>query len=43
MVAFAELPTAEKIIVISMNGNVVISEVDAFMCVVLKKGECETL
>ena len=39
MVEFAELTSAEKITVISMTGNVVISEVDAFMYVVLNKGE----
>jgi hypothetical protein len=38
MVEFAELPTAWKIIVEPMTGNVVISEVDAFMQLVLSKG-----
>jgi hypothetical protein len=39
MIEFAKLPTAWKIIVENMTGNVVISEVDAFTCVVLNKGE----
>jgi hypothetical protein len=39
VVEFAELPSAEKTIMISMTGNIVISEVDAFMYVVLNKGE----
>ena len=43
MVEFAQLPTASKIIVISMTGNVVVTEVDAFMYVVLNKGETHVL
>lgn len=39
MVEFTELPTAEKIIVISMTGNVFISDVDAFRYVLPNKGE----
>jgi glycine cleavage system H lipoate-binding protein len=39
MVEFAQLPTTSKIIVISMTDNVVMSEVDDFMYVVLNKRE----
>jgi hypothetical protein len=39
MVEFIELPTAWKIIVEMMTDNVVISEVDASICVVLNKGK----
>ena len=39
MVEFSEQPTSWKIILAPMTGNVVISEVDAVMCVVLSTGE----
>jgi len=39
MFEFSELPTSRKIILEPMTSNVVISEVDVPMCVVLRKAE----